>query len=157
MSYASPTWLWMIPGLILVALISVTLVLWGRPAWANAQIKRLGAAAGAGWAIGALSRALRPWADMDGLHLDAIVALSLLIGASLWRAWVHSAPKHEAGGRRYSAEAMTLWAGMCAGWIRIEGAVWEDAIGAFGGWGIVCTIVGASLVSLNLRQRFSAS
>lgn len=152
MSY-SPTWLWMMPGLILVALLSVTLVLWGRPSWANAQMKRLGVAAGAGWAIGALSRALRPWAQLDNLHLDALVALFLLIGACLWRVWVHSAPKQEAGVRRYTAEALTLWAGMSAGWIRVEGALWSDAIGAFGGWGVVCTFVGALLIKLSLRQR----
>lgn len=148
-----PSWILLIPALLLSTLSAAWLVLRGRPSWATHQLKVLAMLGGLGWLIGAASRALRPYADINGLHLEAVGTLALLLGVTLWRLIKHGlAHKQQRAISRYSAEILLMWAGLIAGWTRVNAAIWGDALMVWSAWGVGSLCVGALILRLWHRR-----
>jgi hypothetical protein len=76
-----------------------------------------------GLGTGALSRLLRPFASLDGLHLEALGSVILVNATALFL--VHQGTKHRRHGI-LQRDLIALFGGVLGGWSLLNGGAWED-------------------------------
>jgi hypothetical protein len=106
----------------------------------------------AGFALGWVSRLVRPYASVDGTHYEAIAALVLLIAASAYALRQHARHREQGG---FQLDLVALWGGYAAGWVLFNGGFWSDMTFVFGAyWGGVA-LAGGMLIEW-LRRRYES-
>lgn len=99
----------------------------------------------ASFALGVVTRALRPMLEVDGIHYESLGAWALLVIGVVGLA-VH----HRKNGWQlpYQLENLALWTGYASGWSLVHGGVWGDLLGVTIPWWMGCAIVGGLIVSI---------
>ena len=99
-----------------------------------------------GWLLGVSARMVRPYASWDGLHLEMLTALIILVTGTL--ALLISHTRHatrelRAHHRIFQLELATIWAAFATGWSLVAGRPWGDLIGFSAAWWFGSAVVTA--------------
>lgn len=103
-----------------------------------------------GTGVGIVSRLLRPYANVDGAHYDALGALLILLVGCLILISLNRGTPGPLGHWLYQLENFAMWSGFACGWSLINGAFWADMIAVSLAWCLGCAVFG-SLVLLALQ------
>ena len=108
-----------------------------------------------GWACGNLSHTLRPFCEIDGVHLEALATLVLLLVTTVWLAW-----QSRVTDRRNSTlqlRLLALWTSYVSGWSAAHGKLWDDLLVVGFGWWLGCSVVATAIAYFPLRSKQQTS
>lgn len=111
--------------------------------WLGALL-RAALLSGVVWILGAISRAVRPWGEHDGIHYEAIISFLVLVILSITILWQHRRSGLLIGQFRYQLELFGIWVGYAIGWLLIDqfSSVWEDLLAVLTGWWLGFALLG---------------
>lgn len=100
--------------------------------------------------LGLVARALRPLMNAGGVHVEAVIALVLVVGTLLAIALEGSDRSSQL---RFHLSNVLAWCGLTLGWSVMHGGLWQDVVMVFAGWMVGSGIVGSLIVHLMDRRR----
>ena len=107
-----------------------------------------------GTSVGIVSRLLRPYANVDGTHYEALAALLILMIGCLILISLNRRIEGTHRHALYQLENFAMWSGFACGWSLMNGAFWGDMIAVSFAWCVGCAVFGsASLSALRWIER----
>ncbi|MEM0926992.1 MAG: hypothetical protein AAGJ83_13205 [Planctomycetota bacterium] len=104
-----------------------------------------------GTALGIVSRWLRPYANISGVHYEALASLAALLFGCLVLVYVNRRHHGRLGHLLYQLENLAMWSGFLCGWSCIHGEFWDDMVSVSIGWWVACCVFGSLLLSVIQR------
>ncbi len=101
-----------------------------------------------GFTLGVITRFVRPYADYQGTHLEALAALLILLAASLVLAFHNFRIARLQGHLRFQLENIALWGAFVCGWTLVHGYFWGDLVSVMGVWALACGFLGSLLLAI---------
>lgn len=109
-----------------------------------------------GTALGVASRWLRPYANIDGVHYEALASLIILVAGCFVLIALNRRGQGSLGHLLYQLENFAMWSGFICGWSLMHGAFWEDLIAVSMAWWLGCALFGAASLALIYYRRHRA-
>jgi hypothetical protein len=99
-------------------------------------------------ALGVVARLLRPYTDVNGMHLESLGAVLLLAAALLLMA---VRPARRAPQLTFQLSSAAIWFGFGIGWSIVHGNAWGDLVSVAAACGTTSAILGGAITRWRSR------
>ncbi|PQO46983.1 hypothetical protein [Blastopirellula marina] len=98
--------------------------------------------------FGMATRAIRPYAEWQQIHLEALASLLVIGGTWLAIVIYHRRDFGPLGHVLFQLENFAIWAGFIGGSTLVAGRFWGDLVLAMGVWGVGAAVLGSLLLAI---------